>query len=143
MGKIKAIICCVLISLLHSCFSRNCDDCMHYALKISIRDNTTGSAVTKVLKVILEHGSTIDTLYKSDFVGTMTDSMYHIPGTSGLYNITIIQEGYETIQLNAVLVKENDCNVITKIFTIGCDKIDTLTKKQPIIIDITESENCG
>jgi hypothetical protein len=58
--------------------------------------------------------------------------------------LTIIQNGYDTIQINSIVVKENQCNVITRVITVGANKISSgLGKRMGTIIKIEESGSCG
>ncbi len=125
--------------------SKTCDDCMHFPIKLTIRDKSSGSIVNNVNKIIVTHNNKTDTLFPSLDNSLLFDSVYCIGSGKGKYTLTVFQSGYDTFQINNILVEENECNVITKVITVRMNKTGTILNKtnDSEDIKIEESEDCG
>lgn len=134
----------LILVFLFNC-SKVCDDCMHYPIKLTIRDKSSGAIVNNVNKIIITHNNKTDTLIPTSDNIFIMDSVYCIGSDKGKYDLTVIQSGYDTIRINNILVEENECNVITKVITVRMNKTGTILYKinDNADIRIGESEDCG
>ena len=126
-----------------------CDDCIHYAIKIKFINNN-GSKILNVNQILLDSNGIVKFFDSSYFEPMLSiDSVYNIGTLAGVYDIKIINNYNDTIEIPNVTITENECNVITKLITIYLDSSSSTSKRSilnkllPPNINMTDSNKCG
>ncbi len=136
---------------LSSCSSRTCDDCLHPALKVTIRDSGTGKIVYPLRSMIVTFNGLADTITDSLVLNgyLFGDTAYAVLSGSGVYSLIALADGYDSVKVSGIRVAADpDCgSALTRHIGIAVDPVtparEKAARRETQVIYNYENGNCG